>query len=131
MNTPGVDQQTRHNRAAPYWAAALITIGSIGLSTTFLDFGAFWKGYVLDITGPAWNYILFRRLSHAYTDNAWTRFFTPRKTVLIFLAACTAIEGAQFLGLYDATFDPHDFLAYISILVPLFIIDNHLAKPRK
>ena len=37
------DHQVLHNRAAPYWAAALIIIGTTGVSTTFTDFGAFWK----------------------------------------------------------------------------------------
>lgn len=86
--------------------------------------GAFWKGYVLDMTGPAWNYILFRGRFTSRSVNAWTRFFTPKKTVTIFVLVCFGIEGAQYFGLYGATFDPWDFLAYVSILVPLFILDQ-------
>ena len=117
------DLQARHNRAAPYWAAALIIFGITGISTTFLDFGDFWRGYVLDITGPAWNYILVRRLSHAYADNAWTRFFTPNKTFLIFVLIAYGIELAQYLHLYDSTYDPWDLLAYVSLLIPVFLVD--------
>lgn len=117
------DKKKRHNRAAPYWAAALIVFGSIGISTTFLTIGGFWNGYVLDITGPAWNYILFRGLSHAYSDNAWTRFFTPIRTFAIFVLVAYGIEFAQYLKLHDSTFDPWDFLAYVSLLIPLFLID--------
>jgi hypothetical protein len=29
----------------------------------------------------------------------------------------------QYLGLYDATFDPWDLVAYLAILAPLFAVD--------
>lgn len=112
-----------HDRHAPFWAAGLILLGAAGLATIWIDFGPFWKGYVLDMTGPAWNYILFRGRFTAKADNRWTRFFTPTRTLVIFIAVCFGIEGIQYLGLYDATFDPWDLLAYVSLLVPLFILD--------
>ncbi|MEN8248597.1 MAG: hypothetical protein ABFS32_06670 [Bacteroidota bacterium] len=119
----------RHDKLAPYWAIALFTFGLIGVSTVWLDYGSFWKGYVLDITGPAWNYILFRGLFTAKADNVWTRFFTPVKTVVIFVTVCLLIEGMQYFELYDSTFDPWDILAYFSLLIPVFIIDYNLSKP--
>jgi len=117
------DHRVRHNRAAPYWAAALIVLGTMGVSTTFTKFGAFWNGYVLDITGPAWNYILVRGRFCEYADNVWTRFFTPVKTLVIFVFVAYGIELAQFFGLYDSTYDPWDLLAYVSLLIPIFFID--------
>ena len=114
----------RHDRYAPYWAVALVVLGSSGLSTIWLDWADFWKGYVLDMTGPAWNYILFRGLYKAWADNAWTRFFTARRTFIIFVLVCFGIELLQFFRVYDATFDPWDFLAYVSLLVPVFVIDS-------
>lgn len=116
-------EEHRHNKYAPYWAVALVVLGATGLATNWVDLGDFWKGYVLDITGPAWNYILFRGLFTARSDNAWTRFFTPVRTFLIFLFVCIGIETAQYLELYEATYDPWDFLAYISLLCPLFVLD--------
>ena len=116
-------KRSRHDRDAPLWAAGLILLCATGLATIWIDLGTFWKGYVLDMTGPAWNYILFRGRYRGFVDNAWTRFFTPLNTVLIFIGVCFAIEGAQYFDLYEATFDPWDFLAYVSILVPLFITD--------
>jgi hypothetical protein len=50
---------------------------------------------------------------------------TPR-TVIIFLLVSFAIEGAQYFELYDATFDPWDLLAYVSILLPLYVLDMRL-----
>jgi hypothetical protein len=117
-----------HDKLAPYWAAGLFACGATGLATVWINLGQFWSGYVLDMVGPAWNYILVRGLFTTYTQNVWTRFFTPSKTVIIFLLVCFGIEIAQFFKLYDSTYDPWDFLAYVSILVPMFIIDSYFSS---
>ena len=113
-----------HDKYAPYWAIALFFLLAVGISTLWIDLGAFWNGYVLDMAGPAWNYILFRGLFTTKTDNVWTRFFTPKKTLFIFLFVCIVIEGSQYFNLYESTFDPWDFVAYVSILIPLFLLDS-------
>ena len=107
---------------------AMVIFGITGISTTWIDLGNFWKGYVLDIMGPAWNYILFRGLFTAKADNAWTRFFTPVKTLIIFLVVCFGIEAAQYFKLYEATFDPWDLVAYTSLLTPVFLLDLKLYR---
>lgn len=117
-----------HNKYAPFWALALLLFGGIGLSSIYIDLGHFWKGYILDMTGPAWNYILFRGLYTAKANNSWTRFFTPTRTVTIFLLVCVFIETLQYFKIYDSTFDPLDLLAYGSILIPLFLIDLSIIK---
>ena len=121
----------RHDRNAPFWAAGLIILGLTGLATTWINLGDFWKGYVLDMVGPAWNYILFRGLFTHKHVNAWTRFFTPIKTLSVFIIVSFGIEYAQYLELYDATYDPWDFVAYISFLIPLFILDIIQNKCKK
>ncbi len=121
----------RHDKYAPYWAVGLFLLGTLGLSTIWIDFGSFWKGYVLDMTGPAWNYILFRGLFTSYANNIWTRFFTPKRTLTIFLLVCFGIESMQYLNIYDSTFDLWDLPAYSSILIPLFLIDLRLNKTNK
>ncbi|MCD6566918.1 MAG: hypothetical protein J7K53_13350 [Bacteroidales bacterium] len=121
-------KKIKHDDFAPYWALGLFVLGGTGLATIWIDLGTFWKGYVLDITGPAWNYILFRGLFTSYTENAWIRFFTPKKTLFIFLLVCAGIESAQYFNLYEATYDPLDLLAYISILIPLFLLDLWQSK---
>jgi hypothetical protein len=113
-----------HNKYAPYWAGALFIFWAVGLSTIWIDLGAFWKGYVLDMVGPAWNYILFRGLFTAKADNIWTRFFTADRTFTIILLTSILIETAQYYHLYDAVYDKWDFIAYISILLPLFLLDK-------
>jgi hypothetical protein len=117
-----------HNRHAPYWATAMVVLCLTGLSSIWLDMGTLWKGYALDMAGPAWNYILFRGLFTGKTDNMWTRFFTPVRTLVIFVVVCFAIETMQYFGVYAATFDPWDFPAYLSLLVPVFVVDMFLQK---
>lgn len=117
-----------HDRNAPYWAAALVVSGATGISTVWFDLGGFYSGYVLDIMGPAWNYILFRGLFTTKADNRWTRFFNPARTVVIFVSVCFGIETLQYFAVYSSTFDPWDFLAYVSLLLPLFILDSMQQK---
>lgn len=40
----------------------------------------------------------------------------------------SGIETMQYFSIYEATFDRWDLLAYISILVPLYVIDRRLNK---
>ncbi len=119
-----------HDKYAPYWAIALLILWVVGISTIWIDLGGFWKGYVLDMTGPAWNYILFRGLFTAKANNIWTRFFTPNRTLIIFLLVCTLIETLQFYNIYNSTYDKWDFLAYVSLLIPLFLIDRKLNQKK-
>ncbi len=118
--------ECKHDKFAPYWASALVLFALVGLSTIWIDLGSFWKGYVLDIVGPAWNYILFRGLFTAKADNKWTRFFTPTRTLAIFLIVCVGIETLQYFEVYKATYDKWDYLAYTSLLIPLYVIDKKI-----
>ena len=119
----GNSDQNVHDQSAPYWAFLLVVLCLIGLSTTWVDLGWFWTGYVLDIVGPAWNYILFRGLYTKKIDHAWFRFFSPGRTLIVFIVGCCSIEVLQYFEVYESTFDPWDFLAYVAILIPIFIVD--------
>jgi hypothetical protein len=120
------DRARTHDARAPYWAAALVIFGGAGVLTTVVHRPGFWGGYVLDMVGPAWNYILFRGLFTSYRNTAWTRFFSPTRTLVLFVAFCFVVEAAQYLELYDSTFDPLDLLAYVSLLTPCYVIDRWL-----
>ena len=104
----------------------MIILVITGISTTWISWNSFWNGYVLDITGPAWNYILFRNLGGPYKENALTRFFTPVKTFFIFTTILYFIEWMQYFEVYESTYDPWDFVAYISLMLPFCVIDIYL-----
>ena len=112
-----------HNKRAPFWALSLVVFGLCGLSSTWFYLGNLWNGYILDITGPAWNYILFRGLFTGYRETAWTQFWTPIRTLIIFIFVCFGIELLQYFKVYESTYDPWDFLAYISLLLVVFLMD--------
>lgn len=114
----------RHNKYAPFWAFAMVIFLILGLGTIKLSWGDFWNGYVIDMVGPAWTYILFRGLFTEKANNFWLRFWSPLKTFLLLLVVLIAIEMAQYFNLYNGTFDPFDILAYVSILLPIFVLDS-------
>ncbi len=124
-------QNTVHDKYAPYWAIGLVVLLITGLATIWFDLGSFWRGYVLDAVGPAWGYVLFRGLYTAKANNSWTRFFTPKRTLLLLMTACLAIELLQYLKVYDSTFDFWDLLAYVTVLIPVFLIDTKIVRQIK
>ena len=52
-----------HSDQHRYWRVALVLFGCIALTSGLFRGSGFWRGYALDIFGPAWNYILIRGLS--------------------------------------------------------------------
>ena len=108
------------------WKIAIMLFGTIALLSGLVKDPGFWSSYVLDIVGPAWNYILLRGL---YTSNKSTFMslkFTPETAAFIIFGTCVLVETAQYFKLYDAYFDPYDFLAYVSLLLPCYLLDKYL-----
>ena len=118
----------KHNKNAPYWAITFVILLATGLLTINFDFGSFWKSYILDMVGPAWNYILFRGLFTNKVSNIWTRLFTATNTFLLLVFVSIGFETIQYFELYDSTFDGWDIVAYISLLIPMYIIDLYQSK---
>lgn len=109
----------------------MVILAVLGLSTGVARrFGAptFWSSYMLDIAGPAWNYILFRGLYTSKKRADLWRYFTPETTGGLIIGICFAIEAAQYFGLYAAHFDPYDLLAYSSGVSILYVIDRRTAS---
>ena len=109
-----------------YWAVSLVVLGTIGLSTGLVSARGFWSSYVLDIVGPAWNYMLLRGLFSKAQPAMLSRFLTPEGTLFLIIAVCGLTEAAQYFQLYEAHYDPYDFLAYVSLFLPCYAIDRWL-----
>ena len=107
-----------------FWKAALILLGLISLSTGIVKTPGFWTSYMLDIAAPAWIYILLRGIYNPKNTGPIPVKLSPEKVLLLVVAISFLIETAQYLNLYDSTFDPLDFAAYISLLIPVYIIDK-------
>jgi len=107
-----------------FWKISLVLLGGIGLSTAFSSTPGFWTSYVLDMSGPAWNYILIRGQYASPGARFLSIKFSPETAGLLILCICFIIETAQYFKIYEAHFDPYDYAAYVSILIPCYIIDK-------
>lgn len=107
-----------------FWKISVIVLGLISLSTGVLHFSDFWTSYVLDITGPAMGYILLR-VQYSSKKSTFLSFkFSPDQAAILIIGICILVETSQYLNLYDAHFDPFDYLAYCSGVLFFYIIDK-------
>ena len=109
------------------WKIIIVVLGVIGLSTCLIRTPGFWTSYVLDIVGPAWNYVLLRG-QYSSSRSFLSLKLTPETAALLILVICFLIETSQYYELYNAHFDPYDYIAYISALLPCYVIDKWLCK---
>lgn len=115
-------------RAMIFWKIILVLLGSTVLATCLIRVPGFWSSYVLDMAGPAMGYILLRV---QYTSKESTLFsfkFSPELAALLIFGICFVIETSQYFKIYEAHFDLYDYVAYISLLVPCFLIDKWLIR---
>jgi len=113
-----------------WWKAALVVLCTTGLATCVAPRPGFWSSYVLDMVGPAWNYILLRGLFSKRQPAMLSNVLSPTAAVLGITAICFLIEAAQYFRLYEAHFDPYDLLAYVSLLWPCYLVDQWLRRRR-
>lgn len=106
------------------WKVVLIVLGIVSLSSGLVKTPGFWSSYLLDIAGPAWGYVLLRTQYIAGDSGFLSIRFSPEMALMIILIICFLIETAQYFEIYDAHFDPYDYLAYISVLLPVYLIDK-------
>lgn len=113
-----------------YWKVAVIMFGLVSLATGAIQIPGFWSSYVLDIVGPAWVYILIRGLFAKRQPAMLSLLLTPTSALSIIVILSFLIEATQYLKLYEACYDPFDFVAYISLVIPCYGIDRYLLKCR-
>ena len=101
---------------------------AIGLATELIERPGFWSSYVRDIVGPAAIYILLRRLHRPAKSQALSQNFSPEVAAAVILGICFLIEISQYLDLYEAHFDPYDFVAYVSGVLPCYVADRWFGR---
>lgn len=116
---------------ALFWKIALISLGIISLSTGILKGPACWTGYMLDITGPAWGYILIRGQYNSKNATFLSIKFSEESAFILIVSICYIIEAMQYFELYDSTFDPYDFIAYSSGIFIVYLIEKIWIRERK
>jgi hypothetical protein len=108
------------------WKAVVIILGFISLSSGLLEAPGFWSSYLLDIAGPAWGYVLLRARYKSGEARFLSIRFNPEGALLTIVIICFVIETAQYFKLYEAYFDPYDYLAYISGILIVYLFDKLL-----
>lgn len=117
-----------NSRIILFWKISLILSGSTVLATCLIRAPGFWSSYVLDMSGPAMGYMLLRVQYTPKQSTFLSYKFSPELAVLLIFGICFVIETSQYFKLYKAHFDPYDYVAYLSLLLPCFLIDKWLAK---
>jgi hypothetical protein len=121
-----MDKTNRSERI--FWKIVLICFGLVALSSGLFRESKFWSGYVLDLTGPAWIYMLIRG-QYKSEDATFLKIkFSEELALFLVIALSFAIEMMQYFEWYDSTFDPLDFLAYFSGVFVIYLIDKLLHR---
>jgi len=121
----------KNSRIMLFWKIILILSGCTVLATCLIRIPGFWSSYVLDMTGPAMGYILLR-VQYTSKESTFLSFrFTPESAALLIFGICFVVETSQYFKLYEAHFDRYDYVAYISLLLPCYLIDRWLIKFEK
>ena len=107
-----------------FWKSTLIITGLSGLYAAFGGEPGFRTSYLLDMAGPAWNYILIRGQFNSTGKSILPIQIPPAAAFFLIGGICFIIETMQYFKIYDAHFDPFDYLAYVSLLFPLYLIDR-------
>ena len=104
----------------------MFAFGAVVIVAEFVQVSGFFGSYMIDIFGPAFVYIYIRGL---YSKERRTRFWSfasPEIAAFGILAICSLVEMAQFFRLYNKHYDPYDFIAYASLLLPCYGLDRWL-----
>jgi hypothetical protein len=124
---------TKGRNAGLCWVLAGVVFLLLGLSSEVArhyGVAGFWTSYVLDFAGPAWSYLGLRALATTHQQSGFWRRFEPGITATLIIGSCFAIEGLQYLEVYEAHFDPYDLIAYSSGVLALAAIDRWTGRRR-
>lgn len=112
---------SKHSRSAwNFTALFAVTTGGI---TQFVDFEGFIGSYWFDMTYPVFIYIYLRKTRRA-GEHKYSSPIHQNIALMLALVPPFLLETLQFFNWYKGTFDPIDFLAYLSLVVPAYLIDR-------
>lgn len=104
------------------WRMLLLFTGITAAVSRFVELGGFLGSYWFDITFPAFIYIYARKL-HLPTEKSTASRVEYATALSLAIAPAIGFEFAQYFQFYDGTYDPYDFVAYISLVIPVFFLD--------
>ena len=111
-----------------FWKILLWLLLVLGSSAALVGVPGLWSSYLFDICFPAFLYIHLRGLARGVPAQPWLNSLSPPMTLGLIIGITYLLESLQFLGAYKGYFDPFDYLAYVSVLVPCYVLDTRLTK---
>ena len=112
-----------------FWRLLLWISLLLSCSAALVDVPGFWSGYLLDIFFPAFLYIHLRGLARREPHYPWLNRLSPSMILGLIIGITYLLESLQFWGIYKGRFDPLDYLAYVSVLVPCYVLDTWVTNP--
>ena len=125
--------ETRNSYAGNlYWKISHLLLSILSGALAFIDIPGFWSSYLFDVVFPVWLYVSLRSLYREKQAGGPIRPLPPEAALLAILAVGCFLETSQYFGLYKGHFDPLDYLAYVSVIVPCYLTDKwQLSKTRR
>lgn len=96
---------------------------ALSLGALLVEIDGFWNNYLLDIVFPAFWYLTIRGISQSENASSFLQKLSPTVVFGFLVCLLFTMESGQYFGFYWGTYDPIDFLAYLSVLVPCYLID--------
>ena len=111
------------NRSKLAWRSAALFAVATGGITRFVDFEGFIGNYWFDMSFPVFIYIYLRKTIKSDESHDSSPIH-PNLAIIIAIAPAFLLETFQYFNWYKGTFDLIDYLAYLSLVVPAYMIDR-------
>ena len=103
--------------------AALIAVTTGGI-TRFIEFEGFIGDYWFDMAFPVFIYIYLRKTLMSNESN-YSLSINPKLAFLLAIGPAFLLETSQYFNWYKGTFDLIDYFAYLSLVIPAYLIDKY------
>ncbi len=113
-----------------FWKIVFLISLFLTAGTVLVEIEGFWSSYLFDIVFPAYLYIYLRGIFQEKHVHQWLRKLSPSMIFAMLIGITFIMEIGQYFGIYKGHYDPIDFLAYVSILGPCYLVDQWLLKNR-
>lgn len=112
------------NRSRLAWRFAALVAVTTGGITRFVDFEGFIGDYWFDMAFPVFIYIYFRK-SIRSKEGPNASPIQPNLAIIFAIGPAFLLEVFQYFNWYKGTFDLIDFFAYLSLVIPAYLIDKY------
>ena len=121
-------QYSQNPSVTKAWRIALVILGLLSCAAAFTEASGVWNNYVFDMSFPAYLYILLRGIHNGKPLYPWSARFSPTLLFCFIVGISFLVESLQYFGYYKGYFDSVDYLAYLSILLPCYLLDKFSLK---